>query len=448
MNNIDSKNYSYESILYIFTILIIISVIFNVPAKAFENEDISTISRDSTLNVYLDFSIGRRYDGGYESYIKTQVPCINYVRDRNQADLHIMLSSEQTGSGGREYTMTFIGRRDFEGMSDTLTYTSNVTESERALLDGIVRVFKMGLVRYISKTPLSNLVSISYLEGYEVGGGEPRKNRDKWNYWVFRISVDGDLDLEESEKDYRYDFDISASRVTEAWKIILSARISQNVEEFRDIEENDTTWYTSRRESESFNGTIVKSLGEHLSAGIYGNVASSTYGNIELSYGISPAIEYSIYPYSESTRRQFTFLYRIGTAQTFYQDTTIFGKTEEQLFRQSLSIGYDVKEQWGSAHFSLSAANYLHDLKKNHITFSGGISLNLFEGFSLQGNGSVSLIHDQLSILKRDLTPEEILTRQKGLSTNYDIRVGIGITYTFGSIYENIVNPRFYGRYY
>jgi len=39
-------------------------------------------------------------------------------------------------------------------------------------------------------------------------------------------------------------------------------------------------------------------------------------------------------------------------------------------------------------------------------------------------------------------TPEEIIARQQALATHYSYFTGFGLSYTFGSIYNNVVNPR------
>ncbi len=335
--------------------------------------------------------------------------------------------------------MFFYGKKSFEGMCDTLSYFSNVTDSEETIRSEIVRVLKMGLVRYISKTPLSNYLSISYKETEEKSKEESEKIKDKWNYWVFRISGDADLDKKTSEEDYDFNFDLSASRVTEALKINLFARLDRHYNNYK----IDSEEYSSYRKGQFIKGLVVKSLGNHFSAGIYGTVISQTYGNIKVSYGVAPAVEYNIFPYSESIRRELTFLYRIGGGKTSYFEKTIFDKTEEQLYQQALEIDYGIKEQWGSIDFRLDAANYLHDFNKYHLTFHGGLSLRLFEGFSLYGYGSASAIHDQLSLVKGGRTIDEILLQKKQLATDYDFSFRIGISYSFGSIYSNVVNSRF-----
>jgi len=53
------------------------------------------------------------------------------------------------------------------------------------------------------------------------------------------------------------------------------------------------------------------------------------------------------------------------------------------------------------------------------------------------------MVHDQLSLVKGGATTEEILLHRKELETQYRYYVSFGLTYTFGSIYNNVVNPRF-----
>ena len=58
-------------------------------------------------------------------------------------------------------------------------------------------------------------------------------------------------------------------------------------------------------------------------------------------------------------------------------------------------------------------------------------------------NGEIAYINDQLNLRKGDLTEAERLLRLKEQATNYSIGGSIGLSYTFGSIYNNVVNPRF-----
>jgi hypothetical protein len=57
--------------------------------------------------------------------------------------------------------------------------------------------------------------------------------------------------------------------------------------------------------------------------------------------------------------------------------------------------------------------------------------------------GGAARINDQLGLVKGELSEADILLQLQELETSYQLDGEIGITYTFGSIYNNIVNPRF-----
>ena len=58
-------------------------------------------------------------------------------------------------------------------------------------------------------------------------------------------------------------------------------------------------------------------------------------------------------------------------------------------------------------------------------------------------NGFVARVKDQINLPAGDLTPAEILVSQRQLGTNYEYHTSIGLAYTFGSLFNNVVNPRF-----
>ena len=61
--------------------------------------------RSVAPNVYLDCE--RRFCDF--DYIKTEITFVNYVLDRQSADIHIIVTRQQTGGGGNEYTLAFMG---------------------------------------------------------------------------------------------------------------------------------------------------------------------------------------------------------------------------------------------------------------------------------------------------------------------------------------------------
>jgi hypothetical protein len=204
----------------------------------------------------------------------------------------------------------------------------------------------------------------------------------------------------------------------------------------------------STSSSKSFSGMVVKSLGEHWSIGAYLSVYASTYSNIKFSLSPAPAIEYDLFPYSQSTRRFLSFIYRLNFQTVKYYEETIYDKTSENLWSQTLSVTLDLKEKWGSISTSLEGSNYFHNFQRNHLSLYGSISLRLWKGLTFDVSGYYSMIHDQLSLQKGQASLEEVLLRRTMLETDYQYYMSIGLSYTFGSIFSNVVNPRFGGSGY
>ncbi len=113
------------------------------------------------------------------------------------------------------------------------------------------------------------------------------------------------------------------------------------------------------------------------------------------------------------------------------------------MWRESLSATLELREKWGSVSASLTGSHYFHDFKKNRLNLFTALSLNLFKGLSLVAVASGARIHDQLSLSGAGASLEEVLLRRTEVETSYRYFVSFGLNFTFGSIYTNVVNPRF-----
>jgi len=394
------------------------------------NEKIDTLRRDA-LKVFFDCKFCD------EDYIRREVSFINYVRDRKEAQVHLMITSQRTASRGTEYTFHFLGQNEFKSQNDTLKYVSSTDNTREEIRKGQTDLMKLGLMRYVAKTPLANHIQIRF--------NQPEKEEiveDKWRSWVFRTRLSGSLNEEKSYKYHNLSGSFSASKVTPEWKWNFNTYYSYSESKF-DI--NGDTTYTSERKNKSFSSLGVKSLGEHWSMGGMLGVSSSIYRNYKLRFYFRPAIEYNIFPYSESTRKQLRILYTAGYACNHYEDTTIYDKVKESLYGHDIDISLQVTQKWGSIYASLEWLNYFHDWSKNNLSLFGSINIRITKGLEFNIGGGASLIHDQLSLVKGGSTKEEILLRRREIETQYSFSTRFSITYTFGSIYSNIVNPRFGG---
>ena len=401
---------------------------------ALQQPDTVDTMKSQALKIYLDC---RRCD---INYFREEITFVNFMRDRKDAQVHILVTSQRTASGGREYTLAFIGQLDFAGKNDTLKYVSNEQDTDDIVRSGIVRTLKLGLASYAAKTPLADHLNLSFARKVS-----PTAVEDRWDSWVFRLSTNPRFSGEESRNSIDLNGSISADRITEALKIRLSLRRDYEEENFVIDDEDDEggKWETSITSSRDYSGLVVKSITEHWSVGASLLVNSSTYRNIERGITLSPAVEYNLFPYSESTRRELRFLYKINSSDYQYVDTTESMKIAETLFSQSLDINLETTEKWGTLRLGLEASNYFHDFGKNRLVLSSNLDLRLFKGLSLSIIGSVERIHDQLSLRKEKPTEKDVYLETEELATEFEYRGFIGLSYTFGSIYSNVVNPRF-----
>lgn len=387
------------------------------------NTQSDTLRKDA-LKVFMEAS----------DYVRKEIPYVNYVRDIKDAGVYIISTVQQTGSGGREHTFYLVGQNENSGMSDTLSFSTSPdgTEDESRVME--VRTLKMGLMRYVAKTPLSKYMKISFSEPLS-----ETVSSDKWNSWVYRTSVSTYLDGQKSyESSYLYG-SISARRITKDWKINLSASYNYSTDKYHTV----TGLIKSETNSRYFNSLIVKSISDHWSYGGTFYLGASKYSNIDMNMKIMPGIEYDLFPYSESTRRQLRLLYSAGYTYSNYTDTTIYNKTKEGLIRHSFSIAYQVVQKWGSINLSMGYSNYLPKWSKNNLSLDGELEFRITKGLSVTIMGDASLIHDQLGLVKGGATTQEVLLRVKELETQFQYYTSFGLTYTFGSIYNNVVNPRF-----
>lgn len=372
-------------------------------------------------------------------YIRTETPWVAHVRDRTVSDVHVLVTRLQTGAGGQEYTIALVGQGAYAGRVDTLRFLSQPSQPSDLVRQGLTRTIQLGLVPFAARTGNATRLRIVVEGGEDGRDTDANPTGDRWNAWVFEVGAGGNFDFEERQQDVAVDGFADARRITERWKIGVSGRLNVQRSEF----ELDDRTVTNTRESYRGGAVAVRSLGAHWGAGAQVSASSSIFDNTRLLVRAAPAIEYSVFPYVEATRRQLVFQYSVGVSSYQYREETIFDKLREVRPTQSFIVGYDVQQPWGTADAEVEAASFLDDFEKFRLQVNGSLDLRIVRGLELEIGGRASLIRDQLSIVKRDATPEEVLLERRALLTNYRYFAYAGISYTFGSIFNSVVNPRF-----
>jgi hypothetical protein len=93
----------------------------------------------------------------------------------------------------------------------------------------------------------------------------------------------------------------------------------------------------------------------------------------------------------------------------------------------------------------VSGTQYWNDASHPNLNIYGSTSVRLVRGLSLNAYGSYSFVRSQRYLSAAGATPDEVLLQLRQLRTSYQYWGGIGFSYTFGSVYNNVVNPRFGG---
>ena len=373
-----------------------------------------------------------------EQYMRTEITFVSYVRDRTAADVHVLVTTQGTGGGGTEYSLKFIGLGRFRDVDNSLTYIAPQTATFDERRRGLASMLKLGLVRYVANTALASRLTVQFKQ--PPGGQSAVAPTDPWNFWVFRLNGNGGVEAEQATNQTLVAGSISVNRTTADWKINLngSANYRQQHFELEDEEE-----YTAVRKSFDGRALIARSLTNHWSAGGTAALGASTFTNYDFRTRVAPTVEYDIYPYNESTRRILTLLYSIGLVTADYTEETVYSKLSENLIDHQFEVSLGLRQPWGTASGGFEAAQYLNRHSKYRISAFGGMDVRLFKGFSVSLDGSISKRRDQLSLRRGEATSEEILVRQRELATDYSFDLGFGISYSFGSIFNSVVNPRF-----
>jgi len=159
------------------------------------------------------------------------------------------------------------------------------------------------------------------------------KNKNPWNYWVLKIGLSGNSNLDAVYKSLNLNGNFSANRITEEMKFGFSANTGKSSTIYNLEDDNGNKVKISNKNNEySFNQYYVKSLGNHFAWGFETGLSRSTFTNNKNRYRFETGIEYNFFPYKEVNTRFFAVSYRLDARRNIYYDTTLYEKTKETLW--------------------------------------------------------------------------------------------------------------------
>jgi hypothetical protein len=385
-------------------------------------------------------------------HLRTEIPWISWVTNREDADVHVITTREDLGGAGINVNIELHGLGSMSHLNDELNYTTPGTDVLRVRIDEYTRALKLGLTRFALESGLGSELNLTFepLGDLAVDSAGTTTGAltstiaadidDPWNYWTFRAGLTGNLSATQTRSSHRVNVNLGADRITAGWKFTLASTGSMLREE---IELSGGRIVRNDRDTWNLATILVRSVSPHVSAGMDMSGGKEQLNNRQTRYEANPAVEWNFYPYDQASRRQLIVHYGAGFQHNNYQEETVFGVMQETVPFQRLGVQYSAVEQWGQASLNADAFQYLHEAGLYSYGAQGNLSFRIARGLDLTFNANAQRIANQINIRASELTDEEILLGRDALPTSYSYSGSMGFNYRWGSNFANIVNARF-----
>lgn len=413
---------------------LLISIILNVSLCFAQAND------KQKLKVFIDCS--RTFCD--QNYFRSEIKVVDFLRDHIAANVDVLITSQQAGGGGRQYQMIFYGQNNFENYVDTLKFTSGASATNDEKRKLLTQYLMLGLAPLIAKTDYAPDVHISMNSGND-SLESLTSTTDKWNYWVFNLNLNGNFNYDKVYKSNNLNTSFSANRTTNKIKLNFNVYRSEQKSIYQYEDTGVVTKYVVKNSNYGFYHSLVKTMSRHWSYGYRASYRNNTFSNLQSNISINPAIEYNIFKYRDVNNKFFVIRYGVDVTSNRYYDTTIFNKSKETLYGQSFSAAITLNQRWGTFNSGLYYHSYFRDLKLNHVSIVLNLQARLTGALSFNIYSSGSFVHDQLNLVKGDVSAVDVLSRSRQLGSTFNFNSALGISYRFGSKLNNYVNPRFDG---
>jgi hypothetical protein len=367
-------------------------------------------------------------------FLRQNVTFVDYMRDRTDADLHVLVTTQSTGGGGTSWTVKFIGLGRYLSQDRTQTFSTQQTATGDDRRKEFARVFRLGLAGYAADTAVARQLELTWKPPAQQTAAGPAR-RDAWHLWVFRMNGNGSVNGEQSTKSRRYNASFSGNRVTKDWKISLSH--NRNASENR-FTLSDGTKLKSSSDSWGVNALAVKSLGPRLSMGGRVNASHSSFSNSNRAVSVYPGIEYDFFPYTDFQRRSLTIWYELGPNFYDYREVTIFNKVKETVIKQQVDVTLALRQPWGSARVFTGVSQDVRHPSRYSVSLNGSTDVRLFKGFSFNIFASYSKIQDQIALPLAGASADEVLLRFISGFDRYLERHGLFLDLTSYRLHGNV----------
>lgn len=383
---------------------------------------------EGKIKVYID-------DEGIDfDYLREALNFVDFVTEPAVADVQIILVEETTGSGGANFSLWFTGK-----LKNIRDYTLNVSvqpdETEHEVRVALSNAIVKGLMPYLNESNVAESYRLSITELKE---NTVEAAADKWKNWMFKLSGWGGVNYQDNRNGYDYTLAFKADKITDNFKsenyIYLNKEILNLSSEGETAQKNYEYNYVSSK--------LVFSLGEKFSLGgaVYGY--QNSYQNTRHFVSATLAAEYNFFPWDLSNEKIVSVAYLAGVQNYVFNEVTIRNKTSEFLPMHQLRMHAFAVQPWGDIEVYVIATQNIPEFNLYNLSFESEFSIRIAKGLSLDFLFGVEGIHNQVYIPAAYYSFDDVLLGNIDLPSSIDVSATLGITYRFGSIYNNVVNKR------
>ncbi|WP_217694753.1 hypothetical protein [Algoriphagus marinus] len=443
--------------------LLLILIFFSLTIPSVSQTLVDNNNRLNKLRVFID-GCDRR-DGGCDmDFIRTEITAVDFYLDNQTADVFLLINDNRSGGGGRQYQLLFIGQQNIHaGRSDTLYVNTKQTDTDFEVRERLTRFIKLGLAPYVAKTLAGENIEINMKTGAGIFDDEVKESIDPWNYWVFNVGGDANIEVEELSRDINLGGEFNINRITDEWKISLSGRIDERLRRTIQkvprvdgngnpiLDENGNQFIDEIENSFDvsefgFSHQLVKSISPQWSYGYDMAGRQNTRLNYQFQTSIRPAIEYNFFPESVQNSRFLRANYGIEVRNNSYVEETISGVFKETRVLHSLRVSLGLNQRWGNLEVGYRVRNYLDDFSSWSTGLNISAEVRVTGNFSFFVRAEGNYVKDQIYLAAGDFTEQDILSGRVTLPSSYTVDTRFGFNYRFGSNLNNFVNRRFFGR--
>ncbi|SMP00914.1 hypothetical protein SAMN06265375_10142 [Muriicola jejuensis] len=327
----------------------------------------------------------------------------------------------------------------------------------------LTRFIKLGLAPYVAKTKAGEDIEINMKTDSGIREDSIQESVDPWNYWVFNVGSDANIELEELSSEINIGGNINIDRITDEWKISLSGRIDERlrrtIQKVPRVDENgdpvldgdgnqiiDEVRNNFDVSEFGFSHQLVKSISPQWSYGYDIAGRQNTRLNYQFQISFRPAVEYNFFPESVQNSRFLRVNYGIELRNNRYVEETINDVLKETRVLHSLRASLGLNRRWGNLEVGYRVRNYLDDFSFWSTGLNIRAEVRITGNFSFYVRAEANYVKDQIYLAAGDFTEQDILSGRVTLPSAYNIDTRFGFNYRFGSNLNNFVNRRFFGR--